>query len=155
VLHFDQFPALTCNNCSRHIELPRATHSDTSLGLGAWPMDGAARNFLCPVCKHVFVYSAHDVRPTPVQADPRTGNKPYNVVLIEVPCGVGNCGSLLRIRTLMAFDADPILEAPEVVALSTAHEIPCDKGHIQNGPAIRTGTAYNAEFDPLWTMGEW
>jgi hypothetical protein len=149
-----KYPALVCKNCSQPMPLPPATNPCTSQGLGSWPKDCAPRNFLCPTCKHVFVYSAQDVRGLPVEVAPRRANKMYNVVSIGLPCGAGNCASLLRIHTLMAFDADPLLEAPEVVAPSTAHDIQCGTGHTQSGPSQRMGMAYDAEFDPLWVVGE-
>jgi hypothetical protein len=109
---FDQLPALVCKNCSRPIPLPPAVHPDTLEGQGLWPMGGSRRNFLCPACRYVHGYSASDVQLILPYTDPRRAGTSYNVVYIRLQCGVQNCASSLRIRTLMAFDKCPHEEIP-------------------------------------------
>jgi hypothetical protein len=147
---FDGYPGLACKSCSEPIALPTAMHPHPTQGFGVWPKDGAARNFLCPKCNHVFAYSGQDVRQFPYETTSQIVAKPYNVVCLEVPCGVHNCPSLLRIRMLMPLDADPRMDSLEAFTRSTAHAVQCDGGHIQNGTVQRQGTAYDAYFDPLW-----
>jgi hypothetical protein len=147
---FDRYPALACKNCSEPIALPTAMYPHPTEGLGSWPKDGAGRNFLCLKCNHVFAYSGQDVRQFPYETTSQISIKPSNVVCLEVPCGVNNCPSLLRIRTLMPFEADPLLESLEVFTGSTTHAVHWDGGHIHNGTVQRQGTAHDAYFDPLW-----
>jgi hypothetical protein len=151
---FDQFPALVCKNCSRPIPLPPAMHPEISEGQGLWPMGGSRRNFLCPACRHVYEYSAPDVQSMPAQTDPRRAGTPYNVVYIRIQCGVRGCASLLRIRTVMAFDKDPHEETPAMLASSRAHAIACDGGHILSDPIAPYGLAFDAHFDEDWEIGE-
>jgi hypothetical protein len=102
----------------------------------------------------MYEYSAQDVHPLPATGTTeRSRSKPRNVVCIELQCGVGNCASLLRIRTLMAADIEPRDRAPEVVALGVAHAIPCDKGHIQSG-LPKDGLAFSAAIDSDWEQAE-
>ena len=95
----------------------------------------------------MYEYSARDVQPTEETQPPQS--KRRNVVCIELQCGVGGCVALLRIHTLMAADKEPHEEAPEVVALGTAHSIRCGKGHSQGG-LPRNGMAFSAAVDKEW-----
>jgi hypothetical protein len=151
---FDQFPALLCKNCSRPIPLPPAKRPDTLEGQGLWPMGGSRRNFLCPACGHVHGYSAPDVQLILPYTDPRTAGTSYNVVYIRLQCRGQGCASILRIRTLMAFDKCPQEEAPAILASSQAHAIACSNGHILNGRIVPYGLAFDANFDGDWEMGE-
>ena len=151
---FDQFPALVCKNCSRPIPLPPAIHPDPSEGQGLWPIGGSQRNFLCPGCGHVHGYSAPDVQLMLPHTDPRTAGTSYNVVYIRLQCGVPDCASIIRIRTLMAFDKDPQKEAPIIFASSQAHAIDCGNGHLLSGPIAQYGLAFDAHFDEDWQIGE-
>ena len=146
-------PVLSCKNCSRPIWLPPPTHPDRSQGLGMWPRDASKRTFLCPLCRHLYEYSAHDVQPPPVPADPHKSNTSQNVVCILLPCGVKGCVALLRIHTVMAFDTDPREEAPAMLVSSIAHGIVCDKGHTQSGPITHLSAGFDAYFDEDWTLG--
>jgi len=151
---FDQFPALVCKNCSRPIPLPPAIHPDPYEGQGLWPIGGSRRNFLCPGCGHVHGYSAPDVQLMLPHTDPRTAGTSYNVVYIRLQCGVPDCASIIRIRTLMAFDKDPQKEAPIIFASSQAHAIDCGNGHLLSGPIAQYGLAFDAHFDEDWQIGE-
>ena len=151
---FDQFSALVCKNCSRPIPLPPAMHPDPSEGQGLWPMGGSQRNFLCPACRHACKYSAQDVQLMPAQTDPRRVGMSYNVVYIRLPCGLRGCASLLRIRTLMAFDKDPHEEIPAMLVSSQAHAITCGNGHILDGFIVLYGLAFDAHFDEDWEIGD-
>jgi len=151
--HFNAFSALLCKNCSHAIQLPLATHPETSQGRGSWPTGGHLKNFLCPVCKHVYEYSAQDVDSLSPETHPRAVNTPYNVVCIELECDAKNCGSLVRIRTVMEFDKDPRAEAPGMLAKGTAHAIRCDRGDILNGPLAPFAEAFDAYFDEDWETG--
>jgi hypothetical protein len=151
---FDQFPALVCKNCSQPIPLPPAKCRDALEGHGLWPMGGSRRNFLCPACRHVYEYSAQDIRFMPAQTDPRRAGTSYNVVYIRLQCGVQNCASILRIRTLMAFDKCPREETPAILASSQAHAIACGNGHVLSGPIIPYGLAFDVHFDADWEIGE-
>ena len=151
---FDQFPALVCKFCSRPIPLPPAECPDTFEGQGLWPKGGSRRNFLCPICRHVHVYSAPDVELMLAHTDPRTEGTSYNVVYIRLQCGVQGCASILRIRTLMAFDKRPHEEAMVILASSQAHAIACSNGHVLSGPIVPYGLAFDARFDKDWEIGE-
>ena len=151
---FDQFPALVCKNCSRPIPLPPAVHPDPSEGQGLWPIGGSQRNFLCPACRHVHGYSAPDLQLILPHTDPRRVGMSYNVVYIRLQCRVQGCTSILRIRTLMAFDKDPYEEAPIILASSQAHAIACGSGHILSGPIAHYDCALDAHFDEDWEIGK-
>ena len=151
---FDQFPALVCKNCSAPIPLPPAKRPDTSEGFGLWPMGGSRRNFLCPACRHVNGYSASDVQLILPYTDPRRAGTSYNVVYIRLQCGVQNCASILRIRTLMAFDKCPHEEATAILASSHSHAIACGNGHVLSGPIVLYGLVFDARFDEDWEIGE-
>jgi hypothetical protein len=146
-------PALLCKNCSRPMWLPPATHPDISQGLGRWPRGALIRTFLCPLCRHLYEYLAHDVQPVPVLEAPHKSGASDNVVCILLTCGVGGCASLLRIRTVMAFDKDPRAEASEMLGASHAHEIPCDRGHILSGSIGYSAMSFDAYFDEEWKIG--
>lgn len=147
----DSLPALSCKNCSRPIWLPKAKRPDKSQGLRRWPTDAPTRTFLCPLCRHLYEYAAHDVQRIPVPADPHRPSTSLNVACILLPCGVAGCAALLRIRTVMAFDKDPRAEALAMLVSSIAHDIPCDRGHIQSGPI--THSSPDAYFDKDWKLG--
>jgi len=151
---FDQFPALVCKNCFRAIPLPPATRPDTPEGQGLWPKGGSERNFLCPACRHVHGYSAPDVQLVLPHTDPRRPGSSYNVVYIRLQCGVQGCSSILRIRTLMAFDRCPHEEALAMLVGSRAQAIACNNGHILSGPIVPYGLAFDARFDEDWEIGE-
>jgi hypothetical protein len=151
---FDQFPALICKNCSRPIPLPPAKRPDTFQGQGLWPEGGSRRNFLCPACRHVHGYSASDIQLVLPHTDPRGASTSYNVVYIRLQCGVQGCASILRIRTLMAFDKCPHEGATAMFASSQAHSIACGNGHILSGPVVPYGLAFDAHFDEDWEIGE-
>jgi hypothetical protein len=151
---FDQFPALVCKNCSRPIPLPPAKRPDISEGLGLWPAGGSTRNFLCPACRNIYGYSAPDLKLILPHTDPRRSGTSYNVVYIRLQCGVRGCASILRIRTLMAFDKRPDAEAPAILASSQAHGIACGNGHTLNGSIVTYGLALDARFDEDWEIGE-
>jgi hypothetical protein len=148
---FGQFSALVCKNCSRPIPLPAAVYP--SPDQPSWPADCAPRSFLCPTCRHVFVYLVSDVREVDFDQAAPPSIKLQNVVRLAVPCGAGGCVGLVQMRTLMAFDANLYGEVPEILGQSTAHNIPCDKGHILSGPIRHTGTSFSAEFDKAWKLG--
>ena len=151
---FDQFPALACKNCFRPIPLPPATRPDTLEGQGLWPEGGSRRNFLCAACRHVHGYSAPDVQLMLPHTDPRRAGTSYNVVYIRIQCGVQSCVSILRIRTLMAFDKCPYEGSAAMLISSQAHAIACGNGHILSGPIVLYGLAYDAKFDEDWEIGE-
>ena len=151
---FDQFPALVCKNCSQPIPLPPAKRPDTLEGQGLWPKGGSRRNFLCPACRHVHGYAAPDLQLMLPHTDPRRAGTSYSVVYIRLQCRVQGCASILRIRTLMAFDKSPDEEVPAMLASSLAHEIACGNGHILNGPIVHYGLACDARFDEDWEIGE-
>ena len=151
---FDQFPALVCKNCSRPMPLPPAKRPDTGQGQGLWPKGGSGRNFLCPVCRHVHGYSVPDVQSMLSYTDSRKAGTSYSVVYIRLQCGVQGCSSILRIRTLMAFDKCPHEEATAMLASSEAHAIACGNGHVLNGPIVHYGLAFDANFDEDWEVGE-
>jgi hypothetical protein len=151
---FDQFPTLVCKNCSRPIPLPPAKRPDTLEGQGLWPQGGSRRNFLCPACRHVHGYSAPDVQLMLPHTDPRRPNTSYNVVYIRLQCGVKGCASVLRIRTLMAFDKCPHEEVTAMFISSQAHAIACGNGHILNGPIVLYSLAFDAKFDEDWEIRE-
>lgn len=149
----DSLPALVCKNCSRPIWLPLATHPDTSQGLGRWPKGVPKRTFLCPHCKHLYEYSARDARPVPVLAAPYKSGRPESVACILLPCGAQSCAALLRIRTEIASDTDPRQAAPAALIAAQAHDIPCDRGHIQNGTMRSEVAGFDAYFDEEWKPG--
>jgi hypothetical protein len=151
---FDQFPALVCKNCSRPIPLPPAKRPDTLEGQGLWPQGGSRRNFLCPACRHVHGYSAPDVQLMLPHTDPRKAGTSYNVVYIRLRCGVQSCASIVRIRTLMAFDKETPKEAPVILASSCAHALQCGNGHILSGHTYPYGLAFDAHFDEDWEIRE-
>ena len=151
---FDQFPALVCKNCSRPIPLPPAKQPDASEGQGLWPEGGSRRNFLCPACRHVHGYSAPDVQLVLPHSDPRRASTSYNVVYIRIQCWVQGCTSIVRIRTLMAFDKCPHEEVTAMFVSSHAHAIACCNGHILSGPIVPNGLAFDARFDQDWEIGE-
>jgi hypothetical protein len=86
--------------------------------------------------------------------DPRRASTSYNVVYIRIQCRVQGCASILRIRTLMAFDKCPDEEAPAILASSQAQAIACGNGHTLSGPIALYGFAFDAQFDGDWEMGE-
>jgi hypothetical protein len=150
---FDQFPALVCKNCSGSIPLPPAKRPDPSQGQGLWPMGGSRRNFLCPACRHAYEYSAPDVQQMPAETDPRRAGTSYSVVYLRLQCSEQGCDSILRIRTLMAFDKSLYEEAPAMLDTSLPHEIACGNGHILTGSIFLNGLAFDASFDEDWEMG--
>src|SRR6266852_3113553 len=148
---FDQSPALVCKNpnCSQPMLLPPARRHGTSQDQVSWPRDGGPRNFLCPVCKHVYEYSPQDVRQLKFdETDRGRDRKRHSVACIEFSCGAGDCAAQVRIRTLVAFDVDPAAEAHLLLVLSTFHEIPCGGGHLLSG-TYRPGS-FDAYFDEDW-----
>jgi hypothetical protein len=78
----------------------------------------------------------------------------YSVVYLRLQCGVQGCDSILRIRTLLAFDKFPHEEASAMLETSLAHAIACGNGHILTGPIVLNGLAFDASFDEDWEMGE-
>lgn len=150
---FGKFSALVCKNCQRLIPLPAATHPAPEQP--SWPADCADRSFLCPTCKHVYVYSIRDVRQMPFdESTPPNHLKRQDVVRIGLECGAGGgCPGLVQLRTLMAFDADLPREVPGLLAESNAHEIPCDRGHTLSGPCRPSGVNFAAQFDDAWELG--
>ena len=145
------FPVLLCRSCSRPIALPPASQPCTSPPQPAWPADCAPRNFLCRECKNVYEYSAHDVCQVPLAgAGEDQGHKPLNVVCIEIPCSGSGCSALMRVHTLMAFDADLKAETPEVLASSHGHQVRCDRGYILSRPIRPSETSFSAHFDKQW-----
>jgi hypothetical protein len=154
---WENLPYLSCKHCEKPIPLPPSRHPDTSQGLGSWPKDALPRNFACHRCMHVYEYSASELHPPPVPREAsRKQNKPHNVFCIELPCGAGNCASQLRIRILAAFDTGLIQDPTEVAALSEAHAIRCDIGHMQrDGKRQSAGVAIDdATLDPDWKYWE-
>jgi hypothetical protein len=148
------FASLVCKNCAQPMPLPEPTRPGASQHQRWWPSDGLPRNFLCPLCKHVFEYSAKDVRPVPFDATLQDGvRKHRNVVCLKVVCGTGTprCVSTVRIRTLTAFDAVPLTVAAEILQNSVAHAISCDRGHVLEGPhRADEGEPLGAHFDEDW-----
>lgn len=130
---------LICKNCSRPMLLPEPkTPGVTS----------APRNFLCRACGGVHEYGSGDYQSLdPLEA--RRPEKAQHVVTIQLQCGKDGCAGLLRIRTLMDFDADLHSEVPGILARSVANNVPCDKGHLLSGPCIGVGS-FGAEFDQQW-----
>jgi hypothetical protein len=151
---FDQFPVLVCKNCFRPIPLPPAKRPDIFEGQGLWPEGGSKRNFLCPGCKHVHGYSAPDVELILPSTDPRQASTSYNVVYIRLQCRVQGCASILRIRTLMAFDKCPHEEVTAIFASSYAQAIACGNGHILRGPILVSELVFDARFDEDWEIGK-
>src|SRR5665213_173993 len=146
-------PYLSCKSCFHPIVLPPATHPDMSQGLGSWPRDGHSRNFACLRCMNIHDYSAGDVLPQQQRtAASRKGNRLQNVVCIELPCDVGSCVSLLKIRILADADTEPSAEAPVVVAKWQVHSIRCDRGHIQNDVRKGFGVVMSADWDSDWEV---
>jgi hypothetical protein len=86
--------------------------------------------------------------------DPRRAGTSYNVVYIRLQCREQGCASILRIRTLMAFDKYPHEEAPVMLVSGQAHAITCGNGHILSGPIDLFGLAFDARFDEDWEIGE-
>ena len=123
--------ALICKNCSRPMLLPEPkTPGVTS----------APRNFLCRTCGDVHEYGSGDYQSLdPLEA--RRPEKAQHVVTIQLQCGKDGCAGLLRIRTLMDFDADLHSEVPGILARSVANNVPCDKGHLLSGPCIGVGSS--------------
>jgi hypothetical protein len=72
----------------------------------------------------------------------------------RLQCGVEGCSSILRIRTLMAFDKCPHEEALAMLVTSRAQAIACNNGHILSGPIVPYGLAFDAGFDEDWEIGE-
>jgi len=151
---FDQFPALVCKSCSRPIPLPPAKCPDTSEGQGLWPKGGSRRNFLCPACRHVHGYSAPDIQLMLPYTDPRRASTSYNVAYIRLQCEVQGCASIIRIRTLMAFNKCLDEEATAMLAASQAHAIACGNGHSLNGPIVHKSLAFDVHFDEDWETGD-
>ena len=151
---FDQFPALVCKNCSRPIPLPPAKRPDTVEGQGLWLKGGSGRNFLCPSCRHIHGYSAPDVQWMLSYTDPRRVGTSYNVAYMRLQCGVQGCASIVRIRTLMAFDKCLLEEAAAMLVSSQPHAIACGNGHVFSGPIVLYGLAFDAHFDEDWEIGE-
>jgi hypothetical protein len=151
---FDQFPALVCKNCSWPIPLPPAKRPDRLEGEGLWPEGGSRRIFLCPACRHVHRYAAADVQLMLPHTDPRRAGTSYNVVYIRLQCGVQGCTSILRIRSLMAFDKCPHEEASAILASSQGHAIACDNGHILSGSIVPYSLVLDSRFDEDWEIGE-
>jgi len=145
------FAALLCQNCSRPIPLPHAKHPCTSPHQPSWPKDCAPRNFLCRACKHVYEYSVQDVRQIPFGETVQGPNrKSQNVVCVAIPCGEKGCAAQVQIHTLMASDIDLYAETPEVLALSHAHALRCDRGDILSGPIRPSGTNFSVQVDEDW-----
>ena len=151
---FDQFPALICKNCSRPIPLPPAKRPDTFQGQGLWPEGGSGRNFLCPACKHVHGYSAPDIQLMLPYTDPRRASTSYNVAYIRLQWEVQGCASIIRIRTLMAFNKCLDEEATAMLAASQAHAIACGNGHSLNGPIVHKSLAFDVHLDEDWETGD-
>jgi hypothetical protein len=89
------------------------------------------------------------------QKDPRKEGKPYNVVSMWLPCGVGGCASLLEIRIVVAFDKDLRERALEILPKAQVHAIRCNKGHTLNGQLMPFGMAFDVVFDEDWVTSEY
>ena len=101
----------------------------------------------------MYEYSAPDVQMFPALRDPRKKDTPYNVASILLPCGVGGCATLLRIRIAVASDEDLREKALEVLPIAQAHAIQCDsKQHTMNGSVMRRATGFDAMFDEDWEI---
>lgn len=144
------FPCLVCKGCGEPTPLPAAKHPDTIQNQPSWPTDELPRNFLCPHCKRVFEYSAQDVRDRLLD-DKDLGplQKGYSVVSFEVPCDARNCEALVKIHTVMAFDADLSKEVPKLISESIAHYLRCPEGHQKFGQSTAEH-ADDARFDEDW-----
>jgi hypothetical protein len=154
------FPVLICKNpsCSRTMLLPEPMRLDTSQHQPWWPTDGKPRNFLCPVCRHAFEYSAQDVRENPldgmVQDRGQTGG---NVVLIETRCGETGCATPLQLRTLMQSNADIDQRARAILERWTAHGVRCPADHVTNAqflPVQGRLLNFHAELDKDWKLSD-
>ena len=144
-------PGLLCRSCSRPIALPPAAHPCISPPQPAWPADSAPRNFLCRSCKHVYEYSAQDVRQIALdETDQGQDRNPQNVVCIEIPCSEESCASLIRIHAVMPFDADLHAEMPQVLASSRGHQVRCTRGYLLSKPMRAPATAFSAHIDKEW-----
>ena len=110
------------------------------------PWVGQDGHFLCPACRYVHEYSAPDVQLILPHTDPRRAGTSYNVVYIRLQCREQGCASILRIRTLVAFDKCPHEEATAMFVSSEAHSIPCGNGHILSGPIDLFGLVFDAHF---------
>jgi hypothetical protein len=143
-------PALACKNCSHPLPLPNALCPSPEQT--AWPMGYLELAFLCPVCKHAYIYPARDVD----QRDcgvPSLADKVRNVVQIILPCWEVDCKGRVPIHTLMAWDANAREEAPAMLAQATAHGVRCTEGHFLLGTMPRFGPLDAAHFDPRWGPG--
>ncbi len=133
-----QVHAITCKNCSKLIPLP-----------SSWPADAARRSFLCPICRHAYVYDGHSVHASITKGPP---GKLQNVVSIVVKCWwATGCDGAVRVHAPLAFDEELPEGALKIFAQSTAHEIPCDDGHFLNGPMLRSGPRELAYVDKQWS----
>ena len=148
-----QRPALRCKKCLEPMPLPIVVPACTSAGLGSWPADCKPRSFLCPRCKHAFVYLVEDVNPVSFDeaALGPTHKAPNVVFLYAVRCwGTAPCQGVLQIDTF--FGAE---EVRDVLAQATVRGIDCGQGHILNGPIpppmiVRAV----AQLDEAWKQGE-
>ena len=149
-----QFAALACNNCSERISLPTAAKPCIAEGLGSWPEDCAPRSFLCPKCNHAYVYLVQHVHPFPFDETAHPSCKVQKTVNISFRCEEKSCAAVIQIYTLSALDEasseDLLGEVRKLLAQSTAHGIPCGRGHFLNGPMRDPGISAVASFDEAW-----
>lgn len=95
----------------------------------------------------MYEYIAEEIRPVDAdKMDPNQAHKSHSGVRIEVPCGVGGCTSLIRIRTVMETFGDIREEGAEMLARSQAHDIPCGGGQVLTGKSIGAGT-FDTSFE--------
>jgi len=125
---------------------------DTSEGQGLWPK-GGQDEILMSACRHVHGYSAPDIQLMLPYTDPRRASTSYNVAYIRLQCEVQGCASIIRIRTLMAFNKCLDEEATAMLAASQAHAIACGNGHSLNGPIVHKSLAFDVHLDEDWEPG--
>lgn len=150
----EEFECLVCENCGSPTRLPQPKLAATIRRQPSWRSSNAPINFLCPGCKHVYEYTAEEIRPWSVgKTDQNPQRTPQRVLCggrVVMSCGIEGCVSQVAIRIVVALEGDIREVAAENLAQATAHLIPCGAGHLLDGQSVgKQGKAFDfaAEFE--------
>lgn len=127
-------PFLACKTCPNHIQISLPTQARTAPHRTVWPWGGLSGNFLCPSCERLSLYWAEDCQWRRLIENKALPRKSMHWVMyrIDVPCGVGQCPSLIHILAQMP-EGKRLEDAKKIAAWIDLNGITCETGHPNRG----------------------